>query len=516
MDKERAELVKQARAALELLSRIENEKIKFYKPCCPTHGGRKPDNWPLDQEWHQGQKQPGDKPGKTCPVIPCPESKHTKFHTSKARNRIVFGGNRSSKTFTCAKEFVFRMCLVRHPFTGEVFRKGDRHGRILAQDYKVIEKKHIPEMKEWIPTSCLQAYKPGMSKNEAWDKSYDSRNQLLKLKNNSWIDFCTYEQDSSKGESVDLDVWFADEEIPEDWYQACNSRIITRNGVGIMGVTPLYGLTWAMRFLDSINPNVEVFKWGIRDNPHNSNKAINDFLADVSPLEREARENGDFIEFKGIRYKDLNQAVHVIGSTQPGGFDPVIMTMDPHPRKGTAVTWAFVNRWDIVTFFDELLIQGDAQTVVNAIHEKEKNHKARTVLRLADPAIEKQVSGFGSELTTHDEFQRAGMTFELADNSEAGYNVVEQYLKYDKQKPLSSLNQPSVYFTEDVPRLWYSMTHLMWDEYKFAANRDPKEKVKDKDKDFADCARYTLVNRPSMRSQTITPVSFGMNLNYGL
>jgi phage terminase large subunit-like protein len=504
VSKSKDELIKAAIAAQEILRRYENSRITKYLPCCVTHGGRKPDEWPSDKLWIP----------KMCPVIPCPESKHTKFHTSRARNRVVFGGNRSSKTFTCEKEFVFRMCLKRHPFTGEVFRDGDRHGRILAQDYKIIEKKHLPEMYEWVPTQTLAAYAPGLSKKDIWDKSYDSRNQILHLTKNGWIDFCTYEQDSSKGESVDLDVWFADEEIPEDWYQACNSRIITRNGVGIMGVTPLYGLSWAMRFLDTINPNVEVFKWGIRDNPHNSQKAINDFLADVSPTEREARENGDFIEFKGIRYKDLNPAIHVVGRRQPEPYDPVIMAMDPHPRKGTIITWAYVDRWDIVTFFDEMVIQGDAQTVVNAIKEKEKTHRAPTTLRVADPAIEKQVSGFGSALTTHDEFIRAGMSFALADNSEAGYNVVESYIKYDKTKPLSSLNQPSVYFTEDCAITWRSMTHLMWDEYKFGANRDPKEKVKDKDKDGADCVRYTLVNRPSRRQSMQEPTSFNMSLNY--
>jgi phage terminase large subunit-like protein len=369
---------------------------------------------------------------------------------------------------------------------------------------------------EWIPTAALKFGRSAATKQEAWDKSYDSRNQLLHLVGNSWIDFCTYEQDSSKGESVDLDVWFADEEIPEDWYAACNSRIITRNGVGIMGVTPLYGLTWAMRFLDSTNPNVEVFKWGIRDNPHNSNKAISDFLADVPPLERESRENGDFIESKGLRYKELNPSVHVVGRKQPAPYDPVIMAMDPHPRKGTVITWAFLDQWDIVTFFDEMVIQGDAETVVKAIREKEKGHSAPTTLRLADPAIEKQVSGFGSALTTHDEFIRAGMSFALADNSEAGYNVVENYLKYDKTRPISSLNQPSVYFTEDCPATWYSMYHLMWDEYKFGANRDPKEKVKDKDKDGADCVRYTLVSRPTRRQSYQEPTSFNMSIQYGL
>lgn len=497
--------VEKAKVAQEILKRYENNPLLRYIPCCAVHAGRRPDDLATDKLWMPSR----------CPIFPCPESKHHRFHSSQKRNRIVFGGNRSSKTFTCTKEFIIHMSCVKHPFTGKMFRQEARHGRILAQDYSLHEKKHLPEMFEWLPTNILAYGKKEPTKRMAWDKSYDSRNHLLHIVNDGWIDFQTYEQDPSKGESVDLDIWFADEEIPEDWYSACNSRIVTSGGVGIMGVTPLYNLTWAMRFLDQVTPNVDVFKWGIRDNPHNSNKAIMEFLGDVPELEREARENGDFIETKGFRYKGLEKSVHMLGSRQPEPSWPVIMAMDPHQRKGTAITWAYVDPHDKVVFFDELHIKGTAREVVQKIYEKEKTHTSRTLLRLADPAIEKQVSGFGSERTTHTEFQDAGMSFTLADNNDAGYSVVEDYIRWDKTKSLSPLNSPNVYFTEDVPETWYGMSHLRWDEYKFSTDRDPKERVKDKDKDFPDCVRYTLTLRPSRSIRNAEPVDIKFEMTFG-
>jgi phage terminase large subunit-like protein len=504
MKQDRAYWIKQATAAQEYLRRLEANPLLRYFPCCKAHGGRKPDNWDV--------VNPGRAwiPNK-CPVNPCPESKHMKFHTSKVRNRVVFGGNRSSKTFTCMKELVMRMCYVTHPITKEPLRVGDRHGRILAQDYSIHEKKHIPDLYEWIPKAALKYGKTEETKQAAWDRSYDGRNHLLHLVHKSWIDFQTYEQDSSKLESVDLDVWFADEEIPEEHYSACNARLVTRGGVGILGVTPLYSLTWAMKFLDEVSPTVEVFKWGIRDNPHNTEKSIQEFLAGVPELEREARENGDFIEAKGLRYKELDRSLHLIASKQPEPYYPVIMAMDPHQRKGTAITWAFVDPRDNVVFFDELLIEGTADVVVKAIHEKEKSHKARTMLRLVDPAANKQVSGYGSQRTTLTEFQEQGMDFSYADNNDAGYSVVESYLHYDKTKAISNLNQPQVYFTSDVPLTWYGMSHLRWDEFRFNSDRDAKERVKDKDKDFPDTVRYILITRPTFSSGSITPV----DINYG-
>lgn len=500
---DRKALERAALAALELKRRYEANPILTYVPCCALHGGRKPDDWQKDKPWFP----------KKCPTFPCPDSKHVKFHMSRARNRVVFGGNRSSKTFTCHKEVVMRMCYKKHPFTGEVFRTGDRHGRVLAQDYSLHEKKHLPDLKLWIPQAALWKGQQHPTKNMAWDESYDSRNHLLHLVNDSWLDFQTYEQDSSKGESVDLDVWFADEEIPEDWYSACNSRIVTRGGVGIMGVTPLYRLTWAMRLLDEVDPTTEIFKWGIRDNPHNTEKSIQEFLAGVPELEREARENGDFIEAKGLRYKSLDRQVHLLQeSKQPQPYWPVICTVDPHQRKGTVVTWAFVDPHDMVIFFDELFIQGTPDIVVKAMREKEKHHKARTQLRLIDPAAGKQVSGYGSQRTTLDEFRDQGMSFTLADNNEAGYGIVESYLHYDKSKPVQFGNTPQVFFTKDVPLTWYGMSHLRWDEFKFGSDRDPKERVKDKDKDFPDCVRYTLALKPRFSSASQTPVDINFQV----
>lgn len=497
----RTELEQAAKASLEILQRYQTNPLLAYIPCCKEHGGRKPDDWPLDANWIPSR----------CPTNPCPDSKHIKFHLSKARIRFVLGGNRSSKTFTCAKEFLFRMTLKKHPLTGEVFRTGDRHGRILAQDYAIHEKKHIPEIYEWIPKLSLREWKYE-TKRDAFDKSYDSRNHVLHLVNGGWIDFLTYDQDPSKGESVDLDAWFADEEIPEPWFDACNSRLITRRGIGIMGVTPLYGLSWSMRLLDTTDTNLETFNWTIWDSPYNSKKDVDDFLRQASEATRESRETGALMDFKGLRYPQLNRDIHLIDFKEPHPNWPVICAVDPHQRKGTYVTWAYVDPTDTVVFFDELHIKGTVKEAVKTIFEKEMTHKARTLVRLIDPAADKQVEGYGEDISTLDSFEKEGMSFMLAFNARAGYDVVEEYLVYDKTKPLDSMNRPSCYITRNCEGLWYSMTRLMWDEFKLSQRfgRDPKEKVKDKDKDYPDCLRYTLAFRPSFSSSAINPIE----LNY--
>lgn len=503
---QRRYLEEKARAILELKRRYEENPLLTYRPCCVVHGGRKPDNLRADEKWVP----------KPCPSFPCPESKHHAFHSSEARIRFILGGNRSAKTFTGNKEFLMLMSFKKHPFTQKVLNPQGRHGRVLAQDFAIHEKKHIPEIFEWIPKGILAYGKAYASKREAWDKSYDTRTHVLHLVNGGWIDFLTYDQDPSKGESVDLDAWFADEEIPEEWFSACNSRLITRNGRGILGVTPLYGLSWSMRLLDNPDPNVGIFKLSIWDNPYNTQKSIDDFIAQIPEHEKEARIEGTLIDFKGLRFKQLNPSVHMIESRDPQPGWPVICTVDPHQRKGTYVLWSFVSPNDEVIFFDELLIFGTVKDAVRSILEREKSHKARTMLRIIDPAADKQAQGYGTDHTTLDEFNREGMNFSLADNSNVGYSIVDEYLNYDVTKAISALNRPSAYFTRDVPKTWYSMTHLMWDDWKLGQRfqRDPKERIKDKDKDWADTVRYTLAIRPQFSAQTMEPVDIQMAVNF--
>jgi phage terminase large subunit-like protein len=503
--KERERLVKAAEAAQKLIKRYEDIPMLGYHPCCATHGGRKPDDWPLDKVWTATK----------CPAYPCPESKHMRFHSSRARIRFVLGGNRSAKTFTCTQEFLIRMTFKKHPFTGEVFRQGPRYGRILAQDYAIHEKKHVDEIKKWIPKQALKG-RDAATRADAWEQSYDSRNHILHLANGGWIDFLTYDQDPSKGESVDLDVWFADEEIPEEWYDACNSRIVSTRGIGIMGVTPLYGLSWSIRLFDSIDPNIEKFQWSIWDNPHNSAQSITDFLAQASEGTRESRETGALMDFKGLRYKQLRPEAHLLDveKAQPNPFWPVVCAVDPHQRKGTFVTWAYVDPYDTVVFFDELQIQGTPKEVVSVIRQRERTHKAITQLRVIDPAADKQVEGYGEDISTLDMFEKEGMAFTLGFNGNAGYGVVEEYLNYDATKPIDTNNSPRCKFSRACERTWYSMTRLMWDEWRPGARsqREAKERVRDKGKDFPDCVRYTLTTNPSFSSQNYEPVNINFNL----
>lgn len=472
------DLVEKLRANDELNRRFAESPILSYKPCCRVHQNHLPQN--------------------VCPVNPCPDSKHAKFHVSDKRIRVVFGSNRSSKSHTGAAEAIMTSCLKTHPITKKK-NPTACFGRIYAPDYGLIEKKYIPLIKSFIPKAALK--EDGKTKEEAWENSYDSKYHVLYLKGGGMIDFMSYDQDTSKSEAVELDWVWADEEMPENQYAAALARLISKNGRLWLTVTPLYKITWAMRFLDSVDPQVEVFRFSIYDNPYISEKAIQEFEATVPEHEKEARMKGNFMELQGLVYKELNKDVHLLGEDQPKSMYPVIFVLDPHPRKASIGGWAYVTPKDDVVFFDEIEMKGTAREIASAIRQKEATHKAKTVLRIIDPAARAQGNNLAFETDTLREFEHEGMGFSLADNSDAGYNVVHDYLTYDPSKPLSSFNRPKCFFTKNVPKIWFSMTHLLWDEWAFRKSlKEDKEKIRDYQKDGADVVRYALARRPSYRS----------------
>jgi phage terminase large subunit-like protein len=466
-------LITAAEAAQELKRRNDESKLLFYKPCCRPHKN-------------------------SCPVLPCPESKHTKFHMSDKRIRIVFGGNRSGKSTVGLLELLFLSCFKRHPLRKSLNRTNARW-RIYSSDFGIIEKLYLPLLREWVPKNSLAG--EGQTKAEAFENSYDSRFHILRLKQNTTIDLMSYDQLSSKSESVELDGVLADEEMPEDTFAACMARLISRNGLYMMTVTPLYGITWAMKFLDSTDDQVEVFHFSIYDNPYNSDQAIKEFEDSIPEHEKEARLHGRFMELQGLVYKELRTDIHLLGDDQPSPENPVVCTVDPHPRKPTVVTWAYITPKGDVVFFDELEVAGSARDVAFAIRSKESQHPARTLLRLIDPAAKAQKNNLAFETDTLQEFEREGMGFTLGDNSDAGYNVVHEYLSYNPALPIGNFNRPRCFFTKNVPKTWYGMTHLLWDEWAFRKNmKDDKERIRDYKKDFPDCVRYTLAHRPTVRN----------------
>lgn len=462
------DLVIKAQAALELERRYREEKLLFYSPC---------------------------------------SEKHKMFHCSTKPVRAIFGGNRSGKSFCGLMELLFHACLEKHPYTHIPNPKAG-HYRIFTTRFSIAEEFIVPMLKEWVPKKWLRG--------QDWDEAYDSKFHILHGADGSMIDILTYDQDTSAAESVTIHGAWMDEEAPERMYSGTVSRLLSVKGFLLLTVTPLYGMSWALRiWRQGGSPSVDVFKFSIHDNKYLPHDYVKQMIEQWPEHERAARESGDFLEFQGIVYKEIDDQVHFLRDwKEPGYFCGVVFAMDPHPRKPTVGIWAMLTHNQTLIVFDEIEISGTAKDIVNAIKERERQHKYPTQLRLIDPAANKQISGIGSELTTLRELESAGMGFTLADNSMAGYDVVHEFLKFDNTKPVSNFNRPRLYFTQGALKAYQCMKELLWDEYKFGSDmKDPKERVKDYHKDFPDCVRYLCAAKPNADTTPVEPIDLNVQVN---
>jgi hypothetical protein len=120
-----------------------------------------------------------------------PHEMQIKFHTSKAKGKMLMGGNRGGKTVGGAAEAVARL-------TGEfdIIGRSDLpappvRGRGVAVDNdRGLKLIMLPEMKRWMPQKYLI--------DGSWERSYSKTDKILTLNNGSMMEFMSYEQDEEK------------------------------------------------------------------------------------------------------------------------------------------------------------------------------------------------------------------------------------------------------------------------------------------------------------------------------
>lgn len=238
--------------------------------------------------------------------------KQLEFHKCKAKNRWVFGGNRSGKTECGAVEVVY-YARGNHPYkkinkatSGWVVSLSSQVQRDVAQA-KILN--YINP--DWIVDVNMLA---GRKDNPAGGVI-----DYILIKNvfgtTSKIGFKSCDQGREKFQGTSLDyVWF-DEEPPQDIYIECKMRVLDTNGDIFATMTPLKGLTYVYDeiYLNKYNDNNiwHIFmSWD--DNPYISEEAKASMRASMSEEELRSRQFGEFQDFGGRVYTEFNESVHVI------------------------------------------------------------------------------------------------------------------------------------------------------------------------------------------------------------
>jgi len=412
-----------------------------------------------------------------------PHAKQEEFHTATTGIRAIFGGNRSGKTTCGGMEFLFHITGMYPDWYPEEMRfDGPVIGRIACKDFqKAAGGVIIPFLEEWLDPAIIKK---------------KTRNPIgipvkWELKNGSVFDILTYEQDTEQYEGWKGHIFWGDEPIPRDKWIATLRGLVDFRGRAWLTLTPLTQ-PWIYDDIYNANdPNVKVVTTDIRDNPHLSEAAIQDFERSLTPEEKEARIHGRFLHLSGLIYKEYNPNIHVIEPFQIKDHWTRYFCIDPHPRTPTACLWLAVDPQENYWIYDELWLDGmTIDQVASAIHAQEAGRLPQ--LRFIDPAMDKDNELAGG-FNVRKELMKYGIFTSRANtDTDLGRNRIKQALM-PKYSTVAGCEMPRLRIMRNCTQTNYEFTHYIWDEY--ARGRDdidPKQRAKKKNDHFMDCLKYIM------------------------
>jgi phage terminase large subunit-like protein len=170
-------------------------------------------------------------------------AKQVSFHVCSARNRWVFGGNRTGKTECGAFEVVlWALCEARF---GVQKTTGATEGWVVSLTRRVQRDVAQAKIFKYLPKDRI--IDVVMLSGTKASPEYGIVDYIL-VRNNvgtiSKIGFKTCDQGREQFQGVGLDyIWF-DEEPPHDVYEECLLRTLERGGSIWATMTPLKGRSW--------------------------------------------------------------------------------------------------------------------------------------------------------------------------------------------------------------------------------------------------------------------------------
>lgn len=149
--------------------------------------------------------------------------------------------------------------------------------------------------------------------------------------------------------------------------------------------------------------------------------------------------------------------------------------------------WVQVDPKDDLFVIAEGECSEDPTVVNNLVTDFETQESLSLAERLIDPNMGMTPSGTNRRITWKDEFEAAGLRFNLAEDSEIGRKRLNEYLKPDR-----STRMPRVRFAPRCTQAIHQMKRYIWDDHKKNLDKDQKQQPKDKNSDYPTLLKYLM------------------------
>ena len=379
-----------------------------------------------------------------------------------------------------------------------------------------------------------------------WSDSWSEKTRTLQLINYdpisgrrdgiSTVQFMSYDQDPSDFASGDYHIILHDEPPKLPIWIENMARTMRVNGTMMLAMTfpddPTIPVDWIMdRIWEKAQPgknNDPTIKWFNLFTTENFNlnqTAIAETARKMTAEEREARIYGQpirlsnrvhplFTDTEHIYCFECNDKTilneqgacgtcssssvvpytHTSSTIEANPLYPVLCLLDPHPRKPHMLLWIQINPNDDWEVLYELEVDGSPDVVSLAVTDLESENGWKHIRRLMDPNMGRSPSSVDRETTWQDAFERAGLSFDLSDDGEAGRQAINDYLKPD-----SFTQQPRIQIHERCTKTIQQMKRYGWDDFKKTLEKDQKQKPKQKWDDFPTLLKYAANSQPTFR-----------------
>ena len=461
------------------------------------------------------------------------------YHASDAKIRAVFGGNRSSKTYSHIIDYAAQFTGVEPANlrgTMPAHRLDpSRRLRLCMGDYPNSFSKVIwPYIQQLVPADYIES----VVKDSGRVKAITNRH-------GGYIEFMQYDQDVSKFMGASIHSVGYDEEPPEDIRDENLMRLVDTDGEETFSLTPLSG---ALKYLydkvyikrgreveklwefildkksrladvepgrmvdksipgDAQDPDIHCFFANIFDNPGIKRRAAIRILSKFPEEELIVRGKGHFLFRSGLVYKEYDDTIHLIepftdwfeGPTS--GEYSLYLAIDPHPRTPHAVMFMVVDKNNTMYVVDEIFEDCTGPTLVAKI--KEKCHGKIPEEIIIDPIA-----------TTPDPFTKSRFAWDLVEyglepvpypgskNKDRGIIMTRKALTPMKNGLPDRTGKPALYFTHNCAHTRYEIARYAWDDWRKndQNTKGAKQEPIKKDDHFLENLRRLVLHRPEWQS----------------
>ncbi len=154
--------------------------------------------------------------------------------------------------------------------------------------------------------------------------------------------------------------------------------------------------------------------------------------------------------------------------------------------------WALIDPSDDIWVIQDGKLDDDPAAVWEYVYDMEESLSLNVQLRLIDPNMGRSPAGARREVTWQDEFDTAGLYCTLADDSDVGRGRINEFLKPDAHTLRPRLHVHSRCYDTIT-----QMKRYTWDEHRKKAEKDLKQKAREKYDDYPTMLKYLMNSEPT-------------------